>query len=68
MLGILLVLLSVPAVVSAFSGERSLRAATVLVVVGGVMILYAMTAGPAGYTAEEIPQAVMRVIARLIGR
>jgi hypothetical protein len=66
--GLLLALLSVPAMISAFSGGRSPRLAIVLAVAGGGLFLFAMTMSPIAYRAEDIPQAALRVIAQIMGR
>lgn len=66
--GLLLALLSVPAMISAFSDGRSPRLAIVLAVAGGVLFLFAMTMSPIPYRATDIPQAGLRVLARLLGR
>lgn len=65
-LGLLLALLSVPATISAFSGGRSPRSALTLAAVGGILVVYAVMANPAGYRAGEFPQVVMRVVAYFI--
>ena len=64
--GFLLGLIGIMSLVSAFSGERSLRGTMLLMVAGGGLILYAMVASPTGYRPEDLPQAVLRVIAAVI--
>lgn len=54
-LGIVILALAFPAAVSAFSRSAPPRAAIISMFIGGVMIVYANTARPGGYSIEEIP-------------
>ena len=65
-LGLLLMLLALPAAISAFSSARPMRLAAVLLVLGGASFTYAMTQSPTGYRPADIPQAVLRVIAEIV--
>lgn len=64
--GIVMLFLSVPALIAAFSGGRSYGASIALSVTGAALILYAVAASPIGYRAEDIPYAVLRVIAGIV--
>ncbi len=64
--GLCFVILSVPALISAFSAGQPLRRATAFVTLGGALITYAAVTSPLGYRAEDIPEVVLRVIAHFI--
>lgn len=61
-LGLGLGVLSIPAIVSAVSNGRRPRIATITMMIAGVMVVYAMSQKPGGYTIEEIPRIFARVI------
>lgn len=62
--GILIFALCIPSVISAFSESRPPRLAAMFFVVGGAMIVYALSKSPGGVDFGEIPQAFARVIGR----
>ncbi len=64
--GIIILVLAIPAVVSAFSDGRVPRAAAVMVLIGGVLIALALNQQPGGYTVEDIPMVFTRVIALIV--
>ncbi len=64
--GVVMALLAVPSVISAFAEGRPPRSAAVLVMIGGALVLYALYNNPAGYRAGDFPRVVMRVWADLI--
>ena len=64
--GLICVILSIPALISAFSSGQPLRRATVFVTLGGALIVYAVVSSPTGYRASDVPEVVLRVIAQLI--
>ena len=66
-IGIILSALTLPALLAAFSESRRPRAASIMLLVGGVLIVVALTQKPTSYTFGEIPQVFMRVFHRLIG-
>ncbi len=63
-LGVAIGILSVPAVISAFSSGRPPRGAVIAAVVGGGLILFATLIKPGGFRADELPQIVARVVQR----
>lgn len=65
-IGLVLVALGIPALVSAFSESRSPRAAAAAFVLGGGLIAYAVMTNPGGYQIGDIPGVVMAVVADLI--
>ncbi|MGE4328030.1 MAG: hypothetical protein AB7E21_18265 [Pseudodonghicola sp.] len=63
-LGLVVVFFAIPALVSAFSDERRLRAPTVALLIGGGAMVYAYVAHPGGYTLEQLPDVFFGVIGR----
>ena len=64
--GLFFVILSIPALISAFSSGQPLRRATAFIALGGALIAYAAATNPVGYRAEDVPEVVLRVIAHFI--
>ncbi len=65
-IGILIAGFAIPAILGAMSERRTPRVATVMVVLGGGMILLALSQRPGGYEWHEIPEAFVRVVAYYI--
>lgn len=63
-LGIVLSVLMVPAIISALIEGRAPRTPAILVIVGGLMIGYAVMQKPMTYGFNTIPDTFVRVIAR----
>lgn len=63
-LGLGLGALAIPSMISAFSDQRAPRASAVTILIAGALIVYAVRTHPGGYALEDIPAAVMHVIAR----
>lgn len=61
--GLVCILLSMPAFVSAFSGTRTMRLPVTLLILGGVLVTWATSFSGITYRSEEVPQAVLRVLA-----
>ncbi len=64
--GMFMMLLAIPAAISAFSGDRPMRGAIALAAMGGAMIVAAFVTNPIGYRPEQIPDVVASVIARIL--
>ena len=62
-IGLVVLLLSAPAIISAISDGRAPRTAMVALVVGGGLVVFALSQKPGGYRIEDIPRAFIRVIA-----
>ena len=62
-LGLVICALSLPSLLSAFSESRAPRAGAVLLLVGGVLLVMALSQKPSGYTFAEIPHVFVTVIA-----
>lgn len=61
-LGVIVLGLAFPAMVGAFSRGHPPRAAMLALFAGGVMVLYANSSRPGGYSVAEMPQLFVRVI------
>ncbi|MFK7751945.1 MAG: hypothetical protein AB8B51_05300 [Sedimentitalea sp.] len=65
-LGLIVAAFSIPSVLSALSDRRAPRASAVTVLIGGALILYAVTVKPGGYTLDRVPDVFFSVIARFL--
>lgn len=65
-IGIVLAVLSIPSMLSAFSERRTPRVAAFTAIVAGCMIVWAFREQPGGYTIQEIPEVFVRVVAQFI--
>ena len=65
-IGIVLAILSVPSMLSAFSEGRAPRVGAFTAVLGGCMIVWAVTSHPDGYQWHEVPEVFVRVVARFL--
>lgn len=64
--GVVLAVLSVPSMLSAFIDRRAPRVATFTVIVAGCLMVYAVQSKPGVYSIQEIPNVFIRVAARVI--
>ena len=64
--GLVLCVFSIPSIVSAFSDRRAPRVATLVLMAGGAMVVWAIQTQPGGYRLEDIPDVFVRVVARFI--
>lgn len=65
-IGFAILILAIPSIVSSFSERRAPRIAAILVLIGGGLIVLALNQKPGGYTLQEIPMAITRVVAKII--
>lgn len=65
-IGIILAVLSIPAMLSAFSESRAPRAPIVTILIAGAMILYAVKTHPGGYAISDVPHVFFEVVGRII--
>ena len=63
--GVLAIVLAVPTLLSSWVDGSVPRSGAILVLVGGVLIVVALTQHGRGYTFAEMPDVFMRVFARL---
>lgn len=61
-LGVTILALAFPAMVGAFSRGAPPRAAMLAIFAGGIMIMYANSTRPGGYSVAEMPQVFLKVI------
>ncbi|MEE4346072.1 MAG: hypothetical protein V2I53_04740 [Paracoccaceae bacterium] len=61
-IGLVIAGFSAPSIMSAFSDGRAPRIATIALVVGGALVIYALSQKPGGYRIEDIPKAFIKVI------
>lgn len=64
--GIVLAVMSLPAMLSAFADGRAPRMAMIVGVIAGGMIVWAAQTHPPGYNLEDVPRAFVRVVAKYI--
>ena len=65
-IGIVLCALAIPSLLSAYTEGRAPRAGAVLVLIGGVLIVVALSQHAGGYSFAEIPDLFFRVIGRYL--
>ncbi|MGL6208527.1 MAG: hypothetical protein ACRC14_01705 [Paracoccaceae bacterium] len=64
--GIVLTGLAIPSLLSAFTESRPPRAGAIMVLIGGVLIVVALSQNTPQYTFAEIPDVFLRVIGRFV--
>ena len=64
--GIILAALAIPSLLAAFSESRPPRAGAIMVLIGGILIVVALSQSITGYTFGEIPDVFLRVIGRFV--
>lgn len=64
--GLLICVLAIPSLLSAFAESRPPRSGAIMVLIGGVLLAVALTQKPSGYTFAEVPDVVFKVIGRFI--
>ena len=65
-IGIILGVLSVPSVLSAFSDRRAPRASAITILIAGCLIVYAAQNKPNGISLDQIPDIFVNVIGRYL--
>ncbi len=64
--GLIVLVLTVPSIVSSFIDGRVPRFAAIMLLIGGGLVVLAVTQNPAGYSIQDVPQAFARVISQMI--
>ncbi len=64
-IGIILGLLTLPALLNAWTEGRPPRAGAIALMIAIILIAIALTQRPSGYAFGEIPEAMLRVFGRL---
>lgn len=65
-IGLVLVVLAVPAIISAFSDNRPPRVGAVLIILGAGLVALAVMQRPGDLSLGDIPDAFTRVIGRYL--
>ena len=65
-MGATLLVLTIPALFSAFADSRPPRAAAIILLIGGTLVAVALSQKPGGIALAQIPDMFIRVIARFI--
>ena len=60
--GVVLLALSIPSIFSAISDSRPPRAAAIILLIGGTLVVIALSRKPGGIALGEIPDIFFRVI------
>ena len=66
-LGLGIAILAIPALFGAISSGDPPRGAAIMVLIGGGLLAIAVMNQPLGYSLSEIPDVVLRVVARYLG-
>lgn len=61
-IGLIILVFSIPSIFSAFSENRAPRVAAIMLLIGGGLVVIALTQKPGGYTFRDIPHAFTRVV------
>ncbi len=65
-IGIVIAALTIPSLMSAYIEGRTPRAAALLILISGTLIVIALTNHPGGYTLKGIPEAFYRLAGRYL--
>ena len=65
-IGVVILGLSVPSIISAFSAGRAPRAAAIMIMIGGSLVALAASQKPSGYELGDIPAAFSSVIGKYV--
>ncbi len=65
-IGVVLSGLAIPALLAAFSESRPPRAGAIMVLIGGILIVVAISQNTRSYTFGEMPDLFIRVIGRYL--
>jgi len=65
-LGLVLGVLSIPSMVAAFSEGHAPRVAAFTLLAGGLMVIWALSTKPGGYSIRDVPDTFMTVVGRYL--
>lgn len=65
-IGIVLCVLAIPSLLAAFAESRGPRSGVMLVTVGGILVVVALTQSVKSYSFAGLPQVFVSVISRLV--
>ncbi|WP_380054619.1 hypothetical protein ACFE33_14010 [Falsihalocynthiibacter sp. SS001] len=63
-IGVVILILTIPPVLGAIFDGRALRTPAILIVIAGSMITFAITQRPGGYDIHDVPVAFSNVIGK----
>jgi hypothetical protein len=66
MIGVVLLVLAVPSLISAWAESRAPRMGAIMVIVALGLILTAVQVKPGGYAFRDVPSVMLEVMGRLI--
>ncbi|KJS40626.1 hypothetical protein [Roseovarius sp. BRH_c41] len=66
-IGMVLGVFSIPSILSAFSEGRPPRVAAFTLIASGGLVVWAINNKPGGYSFGDLPEVLVRVIARYVG-
>jgi uncharacterized membrane protein len=64
--GVIIAVFSIPSIVSALTDGRAPRIPALMIIIGGLMIGYAMQQRPGVYGLETLPDTFVRVVAGIL--
>lgn len=64
--GIVVLVLTIPSLLSAFVDGRVPRGAAIMLLIGGVLVALAVTQHPGGYHFADIPNLFLRAIGQIL--
>ncbi|WP_417726488.1 hypothetical protein [Roseovarius sp.] len=65
-IGMVLGVFSIPSVLSAYSEGRAPRVAALTIIASGGLVVWAISKKPGGYSFGELPEVLVRVVARFV--
>ncbi len=65
-IGVGVLILVIPAIFSALADHRPPRLPAVLILIGGGLVVLAVTRQPGGYTLQDVPDAFFRVLGQFL--
>ncbi|MCB1358195.1 MAG: hypothetical protein KDK53_17465 [Maritimibacter sp.] len=65
-IGLVIVVLSIPAIFSAVSDGHAPRVPAVVILIGGGLVTFAATQKPGGYELTQIPNVFIDVVSQII--
>jgi hypothetical protein len=66
-IGLVVGLLTIPAILQAYTDGRPPRTAGLMAVAATLLIIMAVNRAPGGYSWDEVPDVFVRVIGRFLG-
>ena len=61
-IGVVVLALSIPSILGALIDQRAPRTPAIMLLIGGGLVVLAVTQQPGGYEIQDVPDAFVRVI------